>query len=140
MISLSQKHLKRIREIAEGSYPFECCGILAGTVEAAGGRTLLRVLPAENERADSPQNRYLISPEFVLRTEKDCQALGHQILGFFHSHPDVPAKPSSYDLEHAWPWYAYMIVSVRRGRAAEISNWRLKDDRSEFEAEKMQIE
>ena len=141
MISLSQKLLKQIREIAEGSYPFECCGILAGRVEAGGDdRTILRVLPAENERSDSPENRYLISPEFVLEAEKDCQASGHLILGFFHSHPDVAARPSRCDLEHAWPWYAYLIVSVCQGRTAEVANWRLKDDRSEFEAEKMQIE
>ena len=45
--------------------------------------------------------------------------LGGELLGFYHSHPDHPARPSQYDLDHAWPTFAYVIVAGRwrQGRA-----------------------
>jgi len=71
--------------------------------------------------------------------ENRLQNTKSSIVGFFHSHPDVPARPSTYDKEHAWPWYAYVIVSVRRGRAVEVYNWKLRNDRSEFDAERIDV-
>jgi len=57
------------------------------------------------------------------------------VVGFYHSHPDHPARPSAFDLEHAWPFYSYVIVSVEDGAVADMRSWRLRDDRSEFEPE-----
>ena len=42
---------------------------------------------------------------------------GELVLGFYHSHPDHPARPSEYDREHAWPFYSYVIVAIEQGRA-----------------------
>jgi len=60
------------------------------------------------------------------------------VVGFFHSHPDHPASPSAFDLEHAWPYYSYLIVSVGRGRVADARAWRLATDRSRFEPETLE--
>ena len=49
------------------------------------------------------------------------------------SHPDHAARPSQYDLDHAWPTFAYIIVSVMNGAAADMTVWYLKHDRSTFE-------
>jgi hypothetical protein len=52
--------------------------------------------------------------------------------------PDHPARPSQYDLDHAWPNFAYVIVAVAAGRAGDMTVWWLKDDRSNFEEGELQ--
>ena len=64
---------------------------------------------------------------------------GWTLIGWYHSHPDHPAKPSEYDREHAWPWYSYIIVSVQNGNPRDMTSWRLQDDRSAFVAEEVEI-
>lgn len=138
MIELAADYLKEIKSIGEATYPHECCGIMVGAVKD-GIKTVTELIPAENERTDSPQNRYLITSDFLHEVEKKLRGTHQVIIGFFHSHPDVPARPSSYDLEHAWPWYSYLIVSVERGKVEEVYNWILADDRSHFQPEELKI-
>ena len=56
-----------------------------------------------------------------------------ELLGFYHSHPDHPARPSQYDLDHAWPNFAYVIVAVAQGTAQDMTVWFLKEDRTSFD-------
>ncbi len=138
MIRLKSKDIEEIKDIAQKTYPHECCGVMVGSVEN-GVKTVTELIPAENQRTDSPANRYLITPDLLNELEKKLKGTDRAILGFFHSHPDVPARPSTYDQDHAWPWYSYVIVSVNEGEAGEIHNWKLRDDRSAFDAEKMEL-
>ena len=90
----------------------------------------------DNQREESERyHRFLITPNVYLATEKYARTRELDIIGFYHSHPDAPARPSAYDMEHAWPWYSYVIVSVRKGSAAEITSWVMADDRSKFNEE-----
>ncbi len=66
--------------------------------------------------------------------------LGAELLGFYHSHPDHPARPSQYDLDHAWPFFSYIIVSVRDGVPEDMTSWRLRDDRSAFDQEESRLD
>ena len=120
------------------AYPEEGCGVLLG-VEAGGERTVERVREVENAREDSRGNRYLIAPEQLLEIEREARAAGLDVLGFFHSHPDHPPSPSAFDLEHAWPYYSYLIVSVVAGRVAASRCWRLAADRTAFEPESIEV-
>ena len=138
MIRLKSADIEEIKQIAQKTYPHECCGVMVGSVEN-GVKTVTELIPAENQRTDSPANRYLITPDLLNELEKNLKGTGRAIVGFFHSHPDVPARPSTYDQDHAWPWYSYLIVSVNKGQAGEIHNWKLRDDRSGFDAEKMEL-
>ena len=138
MIRLKSADIEEIKQIAQKTYPHECCGVMVGSVEN-GVKTVTQLIPAENQRTDSPANRYLITPDLLNELEKNLKGTDRAIVGFFHSHPDVPARPSTYDQDHAWPWYSYVIVSVNKGQAGEIHNWKLKDDRSAFDAEKMEL-
>ena len=96
----------------------------------------MRLVGAENEREDENRhNRYLIPPEVILRTEREARADGLDVVGYYHSHPDHPSRPSDFDRDHAWPGYSYLIVSVREGRARDERSWRLSDDRSRFDEE-----
>jgi len=138
MIRLKSADIEEIKQIAQKTYPHECCGVMVGSVEN-GVKTVTELIPAENQRTDSPANRYLITPDLLNELEKKLKGTDRAIVGFFHSHPDVPAQPSTYDQDHAWPWYSYVIVSVNRGQAGEVHNWKLRDDRSAFDAEKMEL-
>ena len=142
MIELSPDDLARIRAHGEATDPEECCGILVGrTRKAAGGNgavlaRVVRLVGAENEREDENRhNRYLIPPEVILRTEREARADGLDVVGYYHSHPDHPSRPSDFDRDHAWPGYSYLIVSVREGQARDERSWRLSNDRSRFDEE-----
>ena len=139
MLRLRQMQREAMTAHGERTYPHECCGFLIGTRQEARKR-VEAVRPAGNAREDSPQNRYLIPPEEMLRAERDARRAGQEILGFYHSHPDVPARPSSYDLDHAWPVYSFLIMSVNQGRATEMHSWLLEEDRSRFEEEPIVVE
>ncbi|MER3457741.1 MAG: hypothetical protein C4309_03050 [Chloroflexota bacterium] len=136
-MKLTAALLNAIERHAEAAYPHEGCGILLGRVEG-DTRTVTDILPVENQREEAARrNRYLIPPEVVADGEEMAEQKGLEVIGFFHSHPDHPARPSAFDREHAWPWYSYVITSVERGRASGSRAWRLLDDRSQFVEEEM---
>src|SRR5205823_5711058 len=81
---------------------------------------------------EGSRRRFLVRPSDYRLAEQRANELSGELLGFYHSHPDHPARPSQYDLDHAWPTFAYVIVSVASGAAGEVSVWFLKDDRSAF--------
>jgi proteasome lid subunit RPN8/RPN11 len=117
-----------IRRHGEQTYPHECCGALIG----AGGQVTTAVaLP--NTTEEGPRRRFLVRPSDYMMAEKRASELGVELLGFYHSHPDHPARPSPFDLDHAWPNFAYVIVAVASGTSKDMTVWFLKDDRSSFE-------
>ena len=79
------------------------------------------------------------TPRDVIDADKAAQANGLDVVGWYHSHPDHPAKPSEYDREHAWPWYSYVIVKVEKGEAREMTSWRLNEDRKEYQEERIEL-
>jgi proteasome lid subunit RPN8/RPN11 len=139
MIRLEATHREAIAAHGEETYPHECCGFLVGR-EAEGVKVVQEVWPARNARDDSPQNRYLVPPEEILRAEKESRQRNLQILGYYHSHPDVAARPSEYDRQFAWPWYSYLIQSVRAGQAEELLAWIVLEDDAPFTAEELIVE
>ncbi len=134
-LALSQEHIARMVRHCEDAYPFEGCGILLGRAEDER-KTVVDVLPTGNAREEGAQhNRYLIPPEQTLEGELAAEERGLEVVGYFHSHPDHPPRPSEHDRENAWPWYSYLIVSVRDGRAAGHRSWQLREDRTGFDEE-----
>jgi proteasome lid subunit RPN8/RPN11 len=131
---ITPDHLRAIDRHGEQTYPEECCGFLIGRADAET-TWVERLLPVANERQDSRHNRYVINPETVLAAHKEARAAGADVVGYYHSHPDHPSKPSDFDREHAWPGLSYLIVSVQKGRAADARSWRLADDRDQFDEE-----
>lgn len=116
------------------TYPHECCGAILGR-DANGFREVMALLPLANRRDDSPRNRFEVTPDDVQLAEKTARERKIELIGWYHSHPDAPAKPSEFDREHAWPWYSYIIVSIRTGQPREMNSWRLRDDRTGYDSE-----
>jgi proteasome lid subunit RPN8/RPN11 len=134
---------EKIRSHGTETYPHECCGALLGRDSESGShdavREVLALLPLVNRRDDSPRNRFAVTAEDVLEADRAAQQQGLEIIGWYHSHPDHPARPSQYDQDHAWPWYSYIIVSVQNGAPQDMTSWRLNDDRQEFLQEGIEI-
>jgi len=122
-----------IRLHGQETYPHECCGALVGR---AGAVTAVVALP--NTTDEGPRRRFMVRPSDYQLAERRASELGGELLGFYHSHPDHPARPSQYDLDHAWPTFAYIIVAVAAGSAGDMTVWFLKDDRSSFEEGSLQ--
>jgi len=117
-----------IRIHGQETYPHECCGALVGR---DGGVTAIVALP--NTTDEGPRRRFMVRPSDYQLAERRAAELGGELLGFYHSHPDHPARPSQYDLDHAWPTFAYIIVAVAEGSATDMTVWFLQEDRSRFE-------
>jgi len=117
-----------IRRHGEETFPHECCGAMVGR---DGVVTAVVALP--NTTEEGPRRRFLVRPSDYRQAEQRAGEMGADLLGFYHSHPDHPARPSQYDLDHAWPTFAYVIVAVAAGAATDMTVWYLKDDRTTFE-------
>jgi len=138
MIRVGEALIDKMHEHGARDYPNECCGALLGKDEEVN-RTVLGLVPLMNRRDDSPQNRFSITPKDVLLAEKEARAKGWDLIGWYHSHPDSPARPSEFDREYAWPWYSYIIFQVENGEPREMRSWRLDDDRVKYEEENIEF-
>ena len=140
MIKVPEKQLSEIREHGVRDYPYECCGLLLGRF-GADGKVVTETYPISNAREESAKrNRFLITPEELMKGERYARSRDLEVVGFYHSHPDSPAVPSKYDLEHAWPTYSYIIVSTQEGGSTDLFSWEQEDDRSRFNEEKLECQ
>ena len=140
MITIAEQQLTEIREHGVRDYPYECCGLLLGRY-GSNGKVVSETYPISNAREESAKrNRFLIAPEELMRGERYAREHGLEVVGFYHSHPDSPAVPSQYDLEHAWPTYSYIIVSTGADRANDLFSWEQEPDRSRFNQEEIQCQ
>lgn len=131
-LTLSADAAEAIRQHGRQTYPNECCG---GLIGRDGRVDESFALP--NTTEEGPRRRFLVRPSDYRAAEARATALGATLLGFYHSHPDHPAQPSQFDLDHAWPSFSYVIVSVREAVAQDLRSWRLRDDRSQFDEEEV---
>jgi proteasome lid subunit RPN8/RPN11 len=168
-IKVKKEHLEQIGLHGEQTYPRECCGFLLGTHEKRGAENGINILqevyPADNEWSDSinksdtleegtpawlqseevkhresQKNRYWITPEQYRRADQYARSRSLGIIGYYHSHPDHPAAPSGYDLDHScWPTESYIIVAVDKGKAAALNSF-TKPDYDRFEQEEILVE
>jgi proteasome lid subunit RPN8/RPN11 len=126
MLKLSRKDYDALREHGEETYPYECCGLLLGHADEEGTRVVTSTARAGNTRTDSPQNRYNIDPRDQIRIQREARERGEDVIGYYHSHPDHPARWSSTDLAEAhWPGISYVITSVEKGKSASTNSFEL---------------
>ncbi|HZT57312.1 MAG TPA: M67 family metallopeptidase [Pyrinomonadaceae bacterium] len=141
MLKLDARLVEEIRRHAEEAYPHECCGLLIGRIEEGGRtRTVSATYRVENTFEEGERfHRMAIEPLEYAKAERLHAARGLGVVGNYHSHPDHPAVPSRFDLEHLAPWttMSYVVVSVREGKAADLRSWELRADRSRFDEEEV---
>lgn len=124
----------------EAGYPNEACGALIGLPgDGTRPHEALEFRPMRNTVTDRPWDRYTLDPLEQLRVQKDAEGRGLEIVGFVHSHPDHPPRPSQFDTERAWPFYSYIVASVTRGKMAEALAWRLEEGTGVFREEPLTV-
>ena len=126
MLKFQKADYEAIRKHGEETYPHECCGILLGRTNDEGTRIVTSTARCGNTRTDSPQNRYNIDPGELVRIQRQGRERGEDIIGFYHSHPDHPARWSQTDLAEAhWIGCSYVITSVEKGNASLTNSFEL---------------
>jgi proteasome lid subunit RPN8/RPN11 len=138
-IEIPSDILRQIHAYGESAYPEEGAGLLLGKADGDHKQVLVMMGLSNAREQAARHNRYLITPQDMLKGEQEAQRLGLDVLGVFHSHPDHPNRPSDFDREWAMPWYSYVITSVQAGQAVESCSWRLEEDRSAFIEEQIQV-
>src|SRR5260370_18531167 len=127
---------EKIRAHGAETYPHECCGALlgrdsnavlgsdpgAGAVSPA--REILQLFPLVNRREDSPRNRFSVTTDDVRAAEKAAHEHSLEVVGWYHSHPDHPPRPSEHDRDHASPWDSHIIASGQNGAPQHLTPWR----------------
>jgi len=141
---LPESLARQIEREGESGYPNEICGMLIGRdVTGPGGtprRIVDRLEPGRNVfEAGEQYHRFSIDPRDQLRVEREAEQQGRMVLGYYHSHPDHPARPSEYDREHAWAFYSYVIVAIAKAKAADMTSWVLNDEIRQFERQEIEI-
>ena len=131
--------LRDIHSHATSTYPEECCGLMIGRLEGVTKRVnSLKGMKNVYEPSEK-YHRYAIDPMGYLNAENEAESIGEEVVGIYHSHPNAPAKPSLFDQNHAWPTLSYIVVEVRDGKPVNTASWVLKEDRSGFLEESMQV-
>ena len=130
---------------ARGGYPFEVCGVLLGAPRADGRAVLVEAaVPVANRETDKPRVRYRIADEDLLRIQRECRGQGREIVGFYHSHPDHPARPSETDRGIAAQGLSdgviHVVVGVEAGARATATAWVFADAKQGFEEEPFEVE
>ncbi len=142
-LRISKSDWGQLRRHGEETYPYECCGVLLGQIGDDDVKQVQAIARCQNQRSDSPHNRYGIDPRELVRIQREAHERGRDIVGFYHSHPDHPARWSATDLAEAhWPGCSYVITSVMNSAATETNSFNLggDDDSKYFEEEEIWIE
>jgi proteasome lid subunit RPN8/RPN11 len=140
-IVLDQQMFEEMRAHAVSTYPEECCGLMFGSLSNDGGQKKVTRLRRMKNAFESSEryHRYTIDPKEFLNAEKEADEKGDEIIGIYHSHPNSSPRPSEFDRGHAWPTLSYIVIEVGEQKAGETKSWILKDDRSKFLPEDLQI-
>jgi|TARA_B100001146_G_C16082130_1_gene391149 proteasome lid subunit RPN8/RPN11 len=123
-----------IRRHGRESYPEECCGALIGR-----DGSVVEAMRLQNLMGEEARRHFLVGPVDYQVAEKRAIEMGGKLMGFYHSHPDHPARPSQNDLEQAWPTFLYVILAVQNGKPGTMTSWRLREDRSAFEEQTVAV-
>lgn len=136
-VTIPTSEMSIITNHAKTTYPEECCGFLLGVDGQI--RKIQRVCATQNMNQESREKRYNIHPKELIRADEEARKSNMNLIGIYHSHPDAPAQPSKFDLDHAWPWYTYLVLSVQRGEPKDVAAWLLSEDRSSFDQDDLSV-
>jgi proteasome lid subunit RPN8/RPN11 len=124
---------------ARSGYPFEVCGVLLGR-----DATVEKAQAVLNRETESPRVRYQIAPEDLLQIQRESRDEGLEIVGFYHSHPDHPARPSETDRRIAAGGLSdgvlHVVVGVEKGERATPTAWIFRDATQAFDEEPFEVE
>jgi proteasome lid subunit RPN8/RPN11 len=137
-VKIAKALAEQMQEHARRGYPFEVCGVLVGS-----GADVAEVIPVANRETEQPRVRYQIAPEDLIRVQRESRGRDREILGYYHSHPDHPARPSETDRRIAAGGLSdgviHVVVGVQGGTEALATAWVFRDADQAFAEEPFEI-
>jgi len=131
MITLSRSVYDELLAHAIEGEPREVCGVLGGEYGEEESHAV--AIERTENAAAQPRSTYRIDPEEQLDVMDSLEAEGHDIVGFYHSHPAGPPGPSRTDVARAsWSGYSY-VIAVLDGEYPHVGSWRWNGERFERE-------
>ena len=128
-----------IGHLAEAAHPHEGCGVLIGRYE--GDAVLVQeATSARNLWTERLADRYDMDPADIQAADRSARARGLDTVGFWHSHPDHPARPSQLDSDRSWADYAYLIVSTVAGGSGDLNAFGRDDEAAGLQPIALQLE
>lgn len=124
--------LEAVTAHAEEGYPDEICGFLIGP---RGSGQISRAARARNTVVERARDRYEIDPRDMIRAQREADSSGEDILGYYHSHPDHPARASVFDADRSWAGPFYLIVSCVEGKVVDANAFVARQDGGPFRDE-----
>ena len=135
-MQIESRALDDIRAHGSEGYPHEICGFMLGPI---GERRVTEVRRARNIIVERARDRYEIDPRDHIRVQREADADGLDIVGYYHSHPDHPAQASRFDTERAWAGYVYLIVSIENGKPVDANGFVADKDGGPFRSEPLVV-
>ncbi len=118
MLRLRGAHREAMVATAIRALPNEGCGLLVGRADE-----VVEVVASPNV-ADSARV-YEVDPRVLLRTFRDAEARGLEVIGVFHSHTHSAAYPSPTDVAQAPdPSWHYVLVSLA-DETSDVRSYRI---------------
>ncbi len=132
--------LEAIAAHGKRGYPLEVCGALL-----ARGGEITRAVELVNREPLRPEVRYEIGADELAQVALLARREGLELLGFYHTHPDAPARPSEADRRAAAAGLSdgavHLVVSIERGAAARLEvAWIFRDRLQAFEPEPLELD
>jgi proteasome lid subunit RPN8/RPN11 len=134
-VKVAAAAMRAVRAHGEEGYPHEVCGFLIGP---RGRSAVTEARRARNTVTDRAHDRYEIDPKDMLRVERECEDTGMEVVGYYHSHPDHPARASVFDAERSWADAVYLIVSIEKGRMVDANAFVALKDGGPFRSEPLE--
>ncbi len=134
-MKIARAAMESIRAHGAEGYPHEICGIMVGP---RGNGMVTEARRARNLIVERARDRYEIDPRDHIRIQREADAAGMDIVGYYHSHPDHPAQASRFDTERAWAGYVYLIVAVHHGRPVDANAFVADNDGGPFQPEPLE--
>jgi proteasome lid subunit RPN8/RPN11 len=95
VLSIAPNAYTAILAAAKAAHPHEACGLLLGRgTHIAEARRTANV-------AANPAEHFEIDPSALIAAHRTARAGGPKVLGYFHSHPNGLARPSTTDAASA---------------------------------------
>ncbi|MEQ1557316.1 MAG: M67 family metallopeptidase [Methyloglobulus sp.] len=119
-IQIPRKLTNQLLHLAQLSPGEEICGLV-------GSQKGLPVTcyPVANV-AELPRQRFLLDAKQQIAAMADMRENGEDLFAIYHSHPNAPAQPSTYDLEAAaYPDALYLIISLNIKGVLEMRGFKI---------------
>jgi len=136
MIKIESQAWETMVTHAESKFPNECCGAMIGNVDG-GEKRVTAAVPLENAYEGSQGARYEVRPQDLAEADRHARAVGMDLIGIFHSHPDCDAYFSKTDLENSCPWYSFVVLSVKGGKFDHAASFLPNPDQTAADEEEL---